>query len=128
MPKKRARNKELEARKAEAFKRLCVGESSTYVVSTMSEKYFIYRRQSRRIVADAFDVVKSDLLEMDINRPEYLSRMIFMLEKGMFESLKDKNYSAMASCAKVLCRAIGIDTPEIKPQFTTYHGRARSGF
>ena len=34
----------------------------------------------------------------------------------------------MASCTKVLCRAIDIDTPEIKPQFTTYHGRARSGF
>ena len=40
--------------------------------SAMAEKYSISRRQSRRIVADAYDVVKQDLVEMDINRPEYL--------------------------------------------------------
>ena len=90
MQKKRARKKELEARKAEAFKRLCEGEPCTYIVSAMSEKYSISLWQSRRIVANAFYVVKSDLLEMDINRPEYLSRMLFMIKKGILESLKDK--------------------------------------
>ena len=124
---KRASKNEIELRKSEAFKRLCEGEPSTFVVSAMAEKYSISRRQSRRIVADAYDVVKQDLVEMDINRPEYLSKMIFMLEKGMFESLKTKNYAALASCAKVLARCIGIDTPAVVNNHVTYHGRSRNG-
>ena len=122
---KRANKNEIELRKSEAFRRLCEGEPSTFVVSAMAEKYSISRRQSRRIVADAYDVVKQDLLEMDINRPEYLSKMIFMLEKGMFESLKAKNYAAMAACAKVLARCIGIDAPAVN-NHVTYHGRSRN--
>jgi hypothetical protein len=123
---KRASKNEIELRKSEAFKRLCEGEPSTFVVSAMAEKYSISRRQSRRIVAEAYDVVKQDLLEMDINRPEALARMIFMLEKGMFESLKAKNYAAMAACAKVLARCIGIDAPVVN-NHVTYHGRSRNG-
>tara|TARA_R100001440_G_scaffold64318_1_gene84970 strand:+ start:110 stop:493 length:384 start_codon:yes stop_codon:yes gene_type:complete len=126
MPKKRASKNEIELRQSDAFKRLCEGEPSSFVVSAMAEKYSISRRQARRVVANAYDVVKQDLVEMDINRPEYLSRMIFMLEKGMFESLKTKNYAAMASCAKVLCRCIGLDTPVVN-NHVTYHGRSRNG-
>lgn len=110
MSKKRASKNEIELRQSDAFKRLCEGEPSSFVVSAMAEKYSISRRQARRVVANAYDVVKQDLVEMDINRPEYLSRMIFMLEKGMFEYLKTKKNDSMTVFRKVLYRCIRLNT------------------
>ena len=50
------------------------------------------------------------------------------LEKHMYKAMKEKQYAAVGSNAKVLMRLIGLDTQNINHQHGFKHGRSTSYF
>ena len=75
----------------------------------MSQKYTISRRQARRIIVDAYKVISSDFEESDLDRKEMTSKLVCSLENAMHLAMKEKQYSAVATNAKVLIRLLGLD-------------------
>ena len=75
----------------------------------MSEKYTISRRQARRIGVESYKVISSDIEESDLERKEMTSKLVCLLENTMHLAMKEKQYSAVATNARVLMRLIGID-------------------
>ena len=75
----------------------------------MSEKYTISRRQSRRIAVYAYKVISSDIEESDLDRKEMTSKLVCLLENTMHLAMKEKQYSTVASNAKVLMKLIGLE-------------------
>ena len=47
-------------------------------------------------------MLKDDLEEGDLNRPEMTAKLICTLETAMHRAMQEKQYSAVASNAKVL--------------------------
>ena len=74
----------------------------------MSEKYTISRRQARRIAIDAYKVISSDIEESDLDRKEMTSKLVCLLENTMHLAMKEKQYSAVSSNARVLIRLIAF--------------------
>ena len=75
----------------------------------MSEKYTISRRQARRITVDAYKVISSDIEESDLDRKEMTSKLVCLLENTMHLAMKEKQYSAVATNARVLMKLIRLD-------------------
>ena len=75
----------------------------------MSEKYAISRTQARRIAVDAYKIISSDIEESDLDIKEMASKLVCLLENIMQFVMKEKQYSAVASNAKVLMKLIGIE-------------------
>ena len=53
---------------------------------------------------------KLDIEEGDLNRPEMSANLVCTLETAMHRAMQEKQYSAVASNAKVLMKLIGLDT------------------
>ena len=53
-------------------------------------------------------MIKDDVEEGDLNRPEMTAKLIAILETAMYEAMKKGQYSAVAANAKVLMRLIGL--------------------
>ena len=94
----------------------------------MAEKYNLSRRQSRRIASAAYLLIKDDVQEGDLNRPEMTAKLMATLEAAMYKAMKEKQYAAVGSNAKVLMRLIGLDTQNINHQHGFKHGRSTSYF
>ena len=75
----------------------------------MSEKYTISRRQARRIAVDAYKVISSDIEESDLDRKEMTSKLVCLLENTIYLAMKEKQYSAVATNAKVLMKLVGLE-------------------
>ena len=73
-------------------------------------------------------MLKDDLEEGDLNRPEMTAKIMCMLENAMFKAMQQKQYSAVAANAKVLMRLVGLDTQEINHNHGFKHGRTRADF
>ena len=54
-------------------------------------------------------MLKDDLEEGDLNRPEMTAKIVCILETAMFRAMQEKQYSAVASNAKVLMKLIGLE-------------------
>ena len=52
---------------------------------------------------------KDDIEEGDLNCPEMAAKSICTLETAMFRALQEKQYSAVATNAKVLMKIIGLE-------------------
>ena len=124
MPK-RANKKEMESRVADAAEMVAEGKSYSSVTSHVAEKYSISRRQARRIASNAYILLKDDVEEGDLNRPEMTAKIMCVLENAMFKAMQQKQYSAVAANAKVLMRLVGLDTQEINHNHGIKHGRTR---
>ena len=121
---KRASKKEMELRVAEAAELVLQGQAYSLITSHVAEKYSISRRQARRIAADAYLLLKQDVEEGDLNKPEMTAKILNVLESAMFQSMQKKQYAAVAANAKVLMRLIGLDTQEVNHQHRFKHGRS----
>ena len=121
---KRASKKEMESRVAEAAELVLQGQAYSLITSHVAEKYSISRRQARRITADAYLLLKNDIEEADLNKPEMTAKILNVLESAMFQSMQKKQYAAVAANAKVLMRLIGLDTQEVNHQHRFKHGRS----
>ena len=106
---KRASKFEKDTRIREAADLVIEGQAFSLITSYMTEKYTISRRQARRITVDAYKVISSDIEESDLDRKEMTSKLVCLLENAMYLAMKEKQYSAVATNAKVLMRLIGID-------------------
>ena len=106
---KRASKFEKDTRIREAADLVIEGKAFSLITSYMSEKYTISRRQARRITVEAYKVISTDIEESDLDRKEMTSKLVCLLENTMHLAIKEKQYSAVASNAKVLMRLLGLD-------------------
>ena len=54
-------------------------------------------------------LLKDDIEEGDLNRPEMTAKLVCILENAMHKVMQEKQYSAVATNAKVLMRLLGLD-------------------
>ena len=106
---KRASKFERDIRIKEAADLVIEGQAFSLITSYMSEKYTISRRQARRITVDAYKVISSDIEESDLDRKQMTSKLVCLLENAMHLAMKEKQYSAVATNAKVLMKLIGLE-------------------
>ena len=121
---KRASKKEMETRVADAAELVLQGQAYSLITSHVAEKYSISRRQARRIAADAYLLLKNDIEDADLNKPEMTAKILNVLESAMFQAMQKKQYSAVAANAKVLMRLIGLDTHDVNHNHKFKHGRS----
>ena len=125
---KRATKKETETRVAHAAELVLEGQAHSAVTSLVAEKYNISRRRARQIASNAYLLIKDDVEEGDLNRPEMTAKLIAILETAMYEAMKKGQYSAVAANAKVLMRLIGLDQQQVNHNIGFKHGRSTTYF
>ena len=121
---KRATKKETETRVAHAAEFVLEGQAYSAVTSLVAEKYDISRRRARQIASNAYLLIKDDVEEGDLNRPEMTAKLIAILESAMYLAMKKGQYSAVAANAKVLMRLIGLDQQHVNHNVGFKHGRS----
>ena len=121
---KRASKKETETRVAHAAELVLEGQAYSAVTSLVAEKYDISRRRARQIASHAYLLIKDDVEEGDLNRPEMTAKLIAILESAMYLAMKKGQYSAVAANAKVLMRLIGLDQQHVNHNVGFKHGRS----
>ena len=106
---KRATKQETELRVAHAAELVAEGRAYSSITSLVAEKYGISRRRARQITSNAYLLLKDDLEEGDLNHPEMTAKLVCTLENAMHRAMQEKQYSAVATTAKVLMRLLGLD-------------------
>ena len=106
---KRATKQETELRVAHAAELVAEGQSYSSITSLIAAKYGIIRRRARQITSSAYLLLKDDIEEGDLNRPEMTAKLICTLETVMNRVMHEKQYSAVANNAKVLVKLIGLE-------------------
>ena len=96
---KRATKKETETRVAHAAELVLEGQAYSAVTSLVAEKYNISRRRARQIASNAYLLIKDDVEEGDLNRPEMTAKLIAILESAMYLAMKKGQYNAVAANA-----------------------------
>ena len=109
---KRATKKETETRVAHAAELVLEGQAYGAVTSLVAAKYDISKSRARQIASNAYLLIKDDVEEGDLNRPEMTAKLIAILE------------SAIAANAKVLMRLIGLDQQHVNHNVGFKHGRS----
>jgi hypothetical protein len=104
----RANKAELERRIDVAACMLADGHSGTSVVTFMTDKEGISRRQAQRIVSKGYSLLVEDLKVMDIDRKEMVSQLIVNLQAGIQKSLSLGHISAMVACVRTLNDLCGL--------------------
>ena len=69
----------------------------------------IFLLKKRKITSNAYLLVKDDIEEGDLNRPKMTAKLVFTLETAIYRAMQEKQYSAVASNAKVLMRLVGLE-------------------
>ena len=105
---KRATKQETELRVAYAAELVAEGQAYSSITSLVAAKYGISRR-TRQINSNAYLLLKDDIEEGDLTRPEMTAKLVCTLETAMFRAMQEKQYSAVASNAKVLMKLIGLE-------------------
>jgi len=105
----RATKQETELRVAHASELVAEGQAYSSITSLVAAKYGISRRRARQITSNAYLLLKDDIEEGDLNRPEMTAKLICTLETAMHRAMQEKQYSAVASNAKVLMKLIGLE-------------------
>ena len=77
--------------------------------SWLPQKFGISRKRVMQITSNAYLLLKYDIEEGDLNRPEMKAKLVFTLENSIHRAMEEKQYSAVASNAKVLMQLIGLE-------------------
>ena len=88
---KRATKKETELRVAHAAELVADGKSYSSVTSLVAEKYTISRRRARQIASSAYPLLKEDVEEGELNRPEMTAKYYVYLKMQCFRLCKRNN-------------------------------------
>lgn len=90
------------------------------LVADLAERYGLSHRQARRYVEKGYRLLKGDLAEIDLQRPEYLCRMICALEHAMEQGVRDGHGHVVIGAVNSLSRLLGIgsDAPSRNPYDT----------
>ena len=88
-----------------------VAERQAYssITSLVSAKYGISRRRARQITSNTYLLLKDDIEEGGLNRPEMTAKLVCTQETAMYWAMQEKQYSAVTSNAKVLIKLIGLE-------------------
>ena len=100
------------------------GQAYSSITSLVAAKYGISRRRARQITSYDYLLLKNDIEEGDLNRPEMTSKPIAILESVMYLAMKKGQYSAVAANAKVLMILIGLDTQHVNHNLGFKHERS----
>ena len=106
---KRATKKETESIVAHAVELVAEGQAYSSITTLLASKYGISIRRAMQITSNAYLLLKNDIEEGDLNRPEMTAKLICTLETAMYRAMQEKKYSAFASNAKVLMKLIGLE-------------------
>ena len=106
---KRATKQETELRVSHAAELVAEGQAYSSITSLIAAKYAISRRRARQITSSAYLLLKEDIEEEDLNPPEMTAKLVCTLETAMYRAMQEKQYSAVASNAKVLMKLIGLE-------------------
>ena len=104
----RANKVELERRLDLATDMLAKGHSGTSVVTFMSQEEGLSRRQSQRIVSNAYQILVSDVKQIGLDRKELVSQLVVNLQAGIQKSLELGHVSAMVACVRTLNDLCGL--------------------
>ena len=106
---KRATKQETELRVAHAAELVAEGQAYSSITTHVAVKYNISRRRAREITTKAYLLLKDDIEKGDLNRPEMTAKLLCNLENTIYGAMQGKQYSAVASNAKVLMKLIGLE-------------------
>tara|TARA_B100000212_G_scaffold122265_1_gene91637 strand:- start:128 stop:397 length:270 start_codon:yes stop_codon:yes gene_type:complete len=87
---KRATMQETESRVAHAAELDATCQAYFSITSLVAAKYGISRRRSRQITSIAYLLLKNDIEEGDLNRPEMTVKLICTLETAMHRAMQEK--------------------------------------
>ncbi len=73
---KRATKQETELRVAHAAELVAEGQAYSSITSFVAAKYGISRRRARQITSNAYLLLKDDIEEGDLNRPEMTAKLV----------------------------------------------------
>ena len=105
---KRATKQETELRVAHAAELVAEGQAYFSITTLVAAKFGISRRRARQITSNAYLLLKDDIEKGDLNRPEMTTKLICTLENAMHRVMQEKQFSVVASNAKVLMKLIGL--------------------
>ena len=105
----RATKQGTELRVAYAAELVAEGQAYYSFTTFADAKYGIPRRRARQITSNAYLLLKNDLEEGDLNHSEMTAKLVCTLETAMYRAMQEKQYSAVASNAKVLMKLIGLE-------------------
>jgi hypothetical protein len=96
------------ARTNEALKLLLDGRSAAAIVSLMSERHGVTRRQGQRYVAAAYEIIRLDIENSSIDRQRQAAKLIHLLEEGAAVALATKNIGALVGSCKEIRELCGL--------------------
>lgn len=99
----------------EAVAMLLASRSASGVVSELSERHSVTRRQARRYVASAYEVIKADVNDSDIDREKLVSQLVHALQESMAQAVKANHPCSVVSCARELRELLGLGA-DAKPR------------
>ena len=94
-----ATKQESELRFAHFAELVAEGQAYSSITSFVAAKYGISRRRARQITSSAYLLLKDDIEEGDLNRPEMTAKSVCNLETAIYRAMQEKQYSAVASNA-----------------------------
>ena len=106
---KRATKQETESRVAHTAELIAEGQAYSSITTHVAAKYNISRRRAREITSKAYLLLKDDIEKGDLNRPEMTAKLLCTLETAMHRAMQEKQYSAVASNAKVIIRLLKLE-------------------
>ena len=99
---KRATKQETELRVAHAAELVAEGQAYSSITSLVAAKYGISRRRARQITSNAYLLLKDDIEEGDLNRPEMTAKLVCTLETAMYRACKKNNIQQLQVMQKFL--------------------------
>ena len=106
---KRATKHETELRVAHAAELVAIGQAYSSITTHIAVNYNISRWRAREITTKAYLLLKDDIEKGDLNRPEMTPKLICALETAIHRAMQEKQYSAVASNAKVFMKSVGLE-------------------
>jgi uncharacterized protein YoaH (UPF0181 family) len=100
------------ARVDHAVSMLMAGRSASAAVAEVAETYGISRRQSRRVVGKAFQVLRDDIEQAGINRHQEVAQLVHTLHEAMAKALASGHASAVVGCSRELRELLQLNPPK----------------
>ena len=82
----------------DALMMLLDSRSASGIVSELSDKYGVTRRQARRWVAKGYEMIKADVEESEIDRQKLVSQLVHALQEALASAVKANHPCSVVSC------------------------------
>ena len=106
-----------------ALEQLMAGRGSTAVVTEMSERWGVSRRQAQRITAKAHQTMVSDLDQTE--RTHLTAQLVHLLMESAAQAIKAKNSGAVVGISRELRSLVGLGVDHApRPSTVGRYGRS----